>query len=136
MKFAQILFVASFVFLIVAGVFCIFVGLSGTKSGVIVCEESEHDFGHVSTGMRLVHCFKLKNVSRNPVSILKVAPGCNSCMEIVDYQKIPIQPGMTGDVVLSLLIENKTGEFENSAIVKTDASGSSHVLLRLRALID
>ncbi|MDR1384484.1 MAG: DUF1573 domain-containing protein [Planctomycetaceae bacterium] len=110
--------------------------LSGTKSNVIICEESDHDFGHVSTGKPLVHCFKLKNIGRKPVSILKVAPGCRSCIEIIDYQKTPIQPGMIGDVILALLIENQTGEFKNSAIVKTDASDNAYLLLKLYALID
>jgi len=101
----------------------------------LVCESPEYDFGEVSGTDFPSHKFVLSNRGKAPISILKVMPGCGSCIFVVDYTRSPISPRDKGFVALQLLTGSLEGTVSKEVLVTTDDPVPPAFLLTLNAKI-
>jgi len=101
----------------------------------LVCKSPEYDFGEIVRTDSPKHTFVLENRGKQPVSILRVMPGCSACIRIVDYPQTPIPPGEKGFVTLQLLAELIETDASSQVLVRSDDPVSPAFLLTLKATI-
>jgi len=125
---------------LLAGLFCLWAGgryvwlIAGPGSWGprFACAEPSFDCGEVSTEGALQHEFVISNTGRRPLHILKVVPGCGSCLT-VELSKEEIVPGDTSLLKVVLHAAGlKKGAFEKSLLLKTDDPNLPQVVLSVR----
>jgi len=107
----------------------------GGGESPLICKSPEHDFGEILRTDSPEHRFVLVNCGSKPVLIRYVAPGCGSCIYVVDYTRTPILPDGEGFVTLQLLAGLEEGRVSKVAIVMPDVPRVPALLLTLKAKI-
>lgn len=104
-----------------------------TSTFTLFCEAPSHDFGVVHRGDTPVHRFVLENRGNYPISLINVAAGCGSCINVGDYTQSSISPKGKGFVTLQLQTPSAEGKITKVAVVKSNAPVVSYMLLTLSA---
>jgi hypothetical protein len=103
-----------------------------TPDGPVVCRNPTWDFGTVSQDkpQGFTHAFKLTNVSKQVVSIMKVSPDCG-CVAAEQYPS-EIGPGATVELAVTATVGGKPGLFQKKVAVVLGASPGSILVLHIR----
>jgi hypothetical protein len=100
----------------------------------IVCEESSYNLGSVSK-TKPTHEFVILNKGNRGLLIQDVVAGCGSCVEVVDFPKVPIVPKSSGTIKLALLTDLLRGKVTKDVLVKSNDPKNPNFILTLEAEI-
>jgi len=103
-----------------------------SKSPQITFEKTEHDFGRIIQGERLVYRFRFTNTGSQDLLITKVSSSCGCT--VGKYPKEPVAPGKTGDIEVSFDSAGRKGIQNKSVTVLTNAN-PNRVDLRIKGNI-
>ena len=103
-----------------------------SKSAQISFEKTEHDFGRIIQGERLVYRFRFTNTGSQDLLITKVSSSCGCT--VGKYPKEPIEPGKTGDIEVTFDSAGRKGIQNKSVTVLTNAN-PNRVDLRIKGNI-
>ncbi len=117
MKISRILFL-SFISLIFA-----FTAFSQAK---FEFENEKHDFGNVSEGAIASYDFTFKNNGTTPLVISNVKASCGCTTPY--WSKEPILPGESGKITASYNSKNRSGSFNKSITITSNATVSSKII--------
>jgi len=99
------------------------------------CAEPDFNCGDVPAAQTVEHEFVIGNVGRQPMKILKAAPGCSSCLtvQISDYE---IAPGGTAKLKAVLRPGRlPVGAFEQRVWLETNSTNVPRITLFLRGIV-
>lgn len=102
------------------------------KYPIITFEETEHDFGKIIRGEKVVYRFKFKNTGKAPLIISDVASSCGCT--VPEYSKLPVQPGEEGIVTVSFNSQGLNG-FKNKSVTVISNAQPAATVLSLTALV-
>ncbi len=117
MKISRIIFL-SFLWVI-----CAFTAFSQAK---FKFENEKHDFGEISEGAIASYDFSFKNTGTTPLVISKVKASCGCTTPF--WSKKPIPPGKSGKITASYNSKNRSGSFNKSITITSNALVSSKVI--------
>ncbi len=100
---------------------------------MLVCDNPSYDFGDISDGQDREYTFQFQVDGKRPVTIQSIAPGCGSCVEIVDFTKEPISARQPGRATLKILVQNQRGKISKAAVLKSDDPVNPYMVLTLKA---
>lgn len=78
-------------------------------------EESEHNFGKIKEGEKVVHNFKFKNTGKEPL-IINSAKGSCGCT-VPEWPKEPVAPGASGEIKVEFNSKGKSGQQSKSVTI-------------------
>jgi hypothetical protein len=78
------------------------------KVPVMMFEETQHDFGTIAAGRRIVHLFKFKNTGDTPLLIASIHAPCG-CTVAKEWPKEPISPGSNGEILIEFDSSDRVG---------------------------
>lgn len=89
-------------------------------------EDSVHDFGLLSEGMKATYGFEFVNNGKTPL-IVSAAKGSCGCA-VAEYPHDPIAPGASGIIQIVFDTYGKTGHQEKSIAITTNSKRGVHML--------
>jgi hypothetical protein len=96
------------------------------------CAEPDFNVGEVRVGQTVEHNFVITNAGRQPLKVVKAAPGCGSCL-IVEVSDYDIAPGASSTIKAMLRPGRAAqGNFEQRVLVETNSTPVPRVILFLR----
>lgn len=95
-------------------------------------ETTDHDFGTISEGQKVVHTYNLKNTGQAPMIIQSAQPSCGCTAP--DWTKTPIPVGGTGFVKAEFDSNGKPG-IQNKTITVTANTWPKTTTLRFKAMV-
>ena len=114
------------VFLIIT-LFLLVCSLSAQGDGVVVFNETVHDFGEISERGGKVSCeFILTNNTKEPLLIRRATASCGCTTPT--WTKEPIEPGKTGTIVAVFDPKNNPGAFNKTVTVYTNENNKTYRL--------
>lgn len=124
--------------------FCVFIGTLldygkyylvdvGLWRPTIHCENSTQDLGDILTGEAPVCVFLIKNTGTAELKIIKVNPGCASCVKVIKYPQNPIPNGVTEKITLKLLTKDLKDSVEKQVAVKSNDPLKPWLTLTIKA---
>ncbi len=135
----RLLFYAAFLFFLGATVFllvrCVGYVVARNAVPLLVCDPSSHDFGTISQGDNPEHRFLLENRGRRPVLFIGAAPGCGSCVEVLETPPQVLEPGQSYTLLLRLLSAHQAGEISKTAVLHTTDPVAPFQVLTLKATV-
>jgi len=87
---------------------------------------TEHDFGRVKEGEKVVHVYEVLNTGKADLLIQDVNPSCGCTTP--KYDKKPIRPGKKGSIEVVFDTNNRTGMQRKTIIVATNTDPPNTVL--------
>ena len=87
---------------------------------------TEHDFGFVKEGGKVVHVFEVLNTGDADLLIQSVHPSCGCTTP--KYDKKPIRPGKKGSIEVAFDTKGRTGKQRKSVMVVTNTEPPNTVL--------
>jgi hypothetical protein len=84
---------------------------------VLKFEKTEHDFGNVPEGPQATTSFKVKNISKEPITIDHVQASCGCT--VPNWTKEPILPGKTGTIDAVYNTSGRPGVIHKTLDVRT-----------------
>lgn len=102
------------------------------KYPIISFEKTEHDFGKVIRGEKVIYRFKFKNTGKAPLIISDVASSCGCT--VPEYSKLPVPPEGEGVVLVSFNSQGLNG-FKNKSITVISNSQPAVTVLKLTATV-
>lgn len=105
---------------------------SGTDGPQIKFEETEHDFGHIIQGERVMYRFKFTNTGNSDLLITKVSTSCGCT--VGEYPKTVVAPGKSDYLEVSFDSSKRKGVQSKTITVLTNAQPNSNTL-RIKAEI-
>ncbi|MCM1355365.1 MAG: DUF1573 domain-containing protein [Staphylococcus sp.] len=94
----------------------------------ITFESTTHDFGTIKAdGGTVSAIYKFTNTGAAPLTIINVTNGGCGCTK-PSYPKAPIAPGKSGEIKITFQPRGRSGEFNRSVKVKTNASAGRKTL--------
>lgn len=133
--FSLLFFVAAASWQIVCFATTLYVRHQPSPLPSFVCENSSYDFGDISDGQDREYTFQFQVNGKRPVTIQSIAPGCGSCIEIVDFTKEPISAQKSGQATLKILVQNQRGNISKAAVLKSDDPANPYMVLTLKASV-
>ncbi len=103
-----------------------------SKAPQISFEKTEHDFGRIIQGERLVYRFRFTNSGSEDLLISNVSTSCGCT--VGKYPQEPIAPGKSGDIEVSFDSAGRKGIQNKSITVLTNAN-PNRVVLRIKGNI-
>ena len=95
-------------------------------------EGSTHDFGKLIEGSSAIYRFKFTNVGHSPILISNATSSCECT--VPQWSKMPIQPGMSGEIQVSYDTNDRIGEFNKTVTISSNAK-KELMLLIIRGVI-
>lgn len=89
-------------------------------------EDSVHDFGILTEGMKATYGFEFINNGKTPL-IVSAAKGSCGCA-VAEYPRDPIAPGASGIIQVLFDTYGKSGHQEKSIAVTTNSQRGVHML--------
>lgn len=99
---------------------------------VAVFETTDHDFGTVNEGQKVMHVYKVKNTGQAPLIIQSAQPSCGCT--VPDWTKEPIPVGGSGFVKAEFDSSGKPG-INNKTITVTANTWPKTTTLRFKAMV-
>jgi len=99
---------------------------------VAVFETSDHDFGTINEGQKVLHIYKVKNTGQAPLIIQSAQPSCGCT--VPDWTKEPIPVGGSGFVKAEFDSSGKPG-INNKTITVTANTWPKTTTLRFKAMV-
>lgn len=99
---------------------------------VAVYETSDHDFGTINEGQKVVHIYKVKNTGEAPLIIQSAQPSCGCT--VPDWSRDPIPVGGSGYVKAEFDSNGKPG-IANKTITVTANTWPKTTTLRFKAMV-
>ena len=99
---------------------------------VAVFETTDHDFGTVNEGQKVIHVYKVKNTGEAPLVIQSAQPSCGCT--VPDWTKDPIPVGGSGFVKAEFDSSGKPG-INNKTITVTANTWPKKTTLRFKAMV-
>ncbi len=99
---------------------------------VAVYETTDHDFGTISEGQKVIHVYKIKNTGEAPLIIQSAQPSCGCT--VPDWSKDPIPVGGSGFVKAEFDSSGKPG-INNKTITVTANTWPKTTTLRFKAMV-
>lgn len=94
----------------------------------ITFAETSHDFGTIKAdGGAVSAVYEFTNTGKAPLTIITVTNGGCGCTK-PSYPKEPIAPGKKGEIKITFQPRGRSGEFNRSVKVKTNASAGRKTL--------
>jgi len=87
---------------------------------------TEHDFGQVREGEKVVHIFEVLNTGDADLLLESVQPSCGCTTP--RYDKKPIRPGKNGSIEVVFNTQGRTGKQHKSVMVVTNTEPPNTVL--------
>jgi len=87
---------------------------------------TEHDFGQVMEGEKVVHTFEVLNTGKADLLIQSVRPSCGCTTP--KYDKKPIRPGKKGTIEVAFDTKGRTGKQRKTVVVVTNTEPPNTVL--------
>jgi hypothetical protein len=106
---------------------------AATAGGLLAVEPPAFDFGRVLPGRSLQKQFVLRNLGRQPLSILSVVGDCG-CLVVGEYAR-RLPPGGSTQLTVVLNTPAQPGALQRGVVVRTAGEGASEVVLRLAAQV-
>jgi hypothetical protein len=98
-----------------------------TATATIALAEEMYDFGDVKEdGGSVTHTFIVKNTGTQPLVISRVLASCGCTSP--DWTKEPIEPGKTGEVMVTYNPENRPGSFNKTVSIYSNGKKGSYVV--------
>ncbi len=97
-----------------------------------VYETTDHDFGTINEGQKVVHVYKIKNTGEAPLIIQSAQPSCGCT--VPDWSKDPIPVGGSGFVRAEFDSNGKPG-INNKTITVTANTWPKTTTLRFKAMV-
>lgn len=105
------------------------------QKGLLVCDTTHFDYGKIKIGTIFKRNFKFKNVGKEKVNILQVAPSC-SCTNVVIPKK-QIGPNESIIIQMEVNTEGKNpGKQSANTVLTTNGQRETYVLLLNYDLIE
>ncbi|MBW7914053.1 MAG: DUF1573 domain-containing protein [Taibaiella sp.] len=89
-------------------------------------EDSVHDFGLLTEGMKATHAFEFVNNGKTPL-IVSAAKGSCGCA-VAEYPRDPIAPGASGIIQVVFDTYGKNGHQEKSIAITTNSKRGTEML--------
>lgn len=97
-------------------------------------EEKSYNFGMIpESGGPVTHFFEFKNTGTAPLIIISATASCGCTRPT--YPTEPIQPGKKGQIKVTYLPEGRPGEFDKVIKVRTNASDSQKISLKIKGTV-
>ncbi|MCM1076069.1 MAG: DUF1573 domain-containing protein [Bacteroides sp.] len=94
----------------------------------ITFDSTSHDFGTIKAdGGKVTAVYGFTNTGDEPLTIVTVTNGGCGCTK-PDFPKAPIAPGERGEIKITFQPKGRSGEFNRSVKVKTNASAGRKTL--------
>ncbi|MFT5336753.1 MAG: hypothetical protein ACJAY8_000644 [Sphingobacteriales bacterium] len=106
-------------------------GQGSEKLPVLVFEPNVHDFGVLSQGEKVEHTFTFTNEGDAPALIFDVKSDCG-CTIPKTWPKDAIEPGDSGEILVSFNTEDKMGEVSRNVRISTNGNPST-VIVKIKA---
>jgi len=87
---------------------------------------TEHDFGQVKEGEKVVHVFEVLNTGKADLLIQNVRPSCGCTTP--KYEKKPIRPDKKGTIEVAFDTKGRPGKQHKTVIVVTNTEPPNTVL--------
>lgn len=87
---------------------------------------TEHDFGKVNEGEKVVHVYEVKNTGKANLLIQSVRPSCGCTTP--KYDKQPIRPGKKGSIEVVFNTKGRPGKQHKTVLVVTNTEPPNTVL--------
>ncbi len=97
-----------------------------------VYETTDHDFGTINEGQKVIHVYKVKNTGEAPLIIQSAQPSCGCT--VPDWSKVPIPVGGSGFVKAEFDSNGKPG-INNKTITVTANTWPKTTTLRFKAMV-
>jgi len=98
----------------------------------ILFEETEHDFGNMIQGERVIYGFHFTNVGGSDLLITQVSTSCGCT--VGDYPRKPITPGESGIIEVTF-DSNKRKGYQNKTITVLTNTNPNSSTLRIKTKI-
>lgn len=95
-------------------------------------ETTDHDFGTINEGQKVLHIYKVKNTGQAPLIIQSAQPSCGCT--VPDWTKEPIPVGGSGFVKAEFDSNGKPG-INNKTITVTANTWPKTTTLRFKAMV-
>lgn len=95
-------------------------------------EETNHDFGDMIQGERVVYGFKFTNIGGSDLVITRVSSSCGCT--IGSYPEKPVKPGDSGVIEVSFDSKNRKG-YQNKTVTVLANTEPNTTTLRIKAKI-
>lgn len=102
------------------------------KSGAVIWDKLEYDFGTIKQDVPAKAVFKLKNKTKLPLLLTTVQASCGCTA--TGYSKEPIKPGKSTEISATYNAHVK-GPFTKTIAVMTNLS-TEQVILRIRGTVE
>lgn len=103
------------------------------QQGIIVVDESRHDFGTIQEGDVARHVFTISNTGDGPFTLTAVRPSCGCTTP--EWTTDPILPGEEGAIAVEYDSDGLPGAFEKSISVESTAD-PDRVLLYIKGFVE
>lgn len=102
--------------------------ISAKDKAEITFNQTSHDFGTIKANDGAVSAvYEFTNTGTAPLTIITVTNGGCGCTK-PSYPKQPIAPGKKGEIKITFQPRGRSGEFNRSVKVKTNASAGRKTL--------
>lgn len=102
--------------------------MSAKDKAEITFSQTSHDFGTIKANDGAVSAvYEFTNTGTAPLTIITVTNGGCGCTK-PSYPKQPIAPGKKGEIKITFQPRGRSGEFNRSVKVKTNASAGRKTL--------
>lgn len=102
--------------------------ISAKDKAEITFTQTSHDFGTIKANDGAVSAvYEFTNTGTAPLTIITVTNGGCGCTK-PSYPKQPIAPGKKGEIKITFQPRGRSGEFNRSVKVKTNASAGRKTL--------
>ena len=102
--------------------------MSAKDKAEITFTQTSHDFGTIKANDGAVSAvYEFTNTGTAPLTIITVTNGGCGCTK-PSYPKQPIAPGKKGEIKITFQPRGRSGEFNRSVKVKTNASAGRKTL--------
>ncbi len=102
-------------------------------SAGLVCTNSTHDYGTVSSASTVSHVFEVQNTGTNTVKITRVRKTCG-CTTASASKKI-LTPGDTSEIHMHLSLKGRYGKQRKAMYVHTDSLETPWVRLEMKGIV-
>lgn len=103
------------------------------QRGIIVVDDSRHDFGTIQEGDVARHVFTISNTGDGPFTLTAVRPSCGCTTP--EWTTDPLLPGEEGAIAVEYDSEGLPGAFEKLVSVESDAN-PDRVLLYIKGYVE
>ncbi len=100
--------------------------VSNNKPTEMVFTETEHNFGTINQGDKVMHVFTFKNTGSNDLIISRANGSCGCT--VPEFTKDPIPPGKTGTMKVSFSSTGKSGPQQKTVTVSANVPNGAQVL--------